>query len=917
MASSIHPLSDLSTPGHLPGSGATPEAYDQTKRRVQTVRTSWEDFLSKLTGQLDQQERSFDRIKYQEGIYNQRYYDGDYFWRFSEHTGLVRDLPHTDEDPFFPHNWFRYFTDLSISSALEASPDIVIDPAGDDDHNVYTARAAQQLADYAEIELLTEEFKLESEKTRQLYSGVWWYSYFSLDAGNLYASRPVFKEVTKQLAQSAFICGCGNMGPLERLTQGPLGPRCPDCGRVDQLTQIDGPKATIHEIVEYKKVPVGFPTIDCVSPLQMHGDRRAGHYLRGNWLCRGRLVDGDTVAEKIPWWDPDKAGKGSGTDDYGIKAQEEARRPAGSATKTVGSGEKETTDVPVYQWWFRPAKYAHIQFDHDIEFIGGQKTKIPAFTPIGEVFPKGLYQLKVGTQWVDHDEQDFRKHWAYIPYVYSPHKADGSSTITDMQEPQREMIEVRSLLFLYLKARSGGAPTIIQSPLSETDFDGSPATITRLPQGSPDISKLMHQPQFPPADPNLTQYANQMSGEMQIMAQVVSPTTTGDPSAQEMGGTDTARGMMIMNAKAQGLQGPKLMPLAYGQAQAVKQWIEMFRENVVDDVPIPLKGEKGSREWIQLSGADLEGDFVVYPRPKSWLPHPREEKQSALQNAFTLFGQVLMAPGNTELKKLIIEVYGLDLDLDDYNQEARDAMLRIDQMTEMIPQAKQLVEQQLMQNPQSAIDEQGQPIDPSQFIAELVAKMVPIDPDMDDPEPYMEYFKKWLRGDQGRDADPLLQSSVRVQWGQYRQMAEEAQKAMMKAQADMQGEVEKQKGAIQSELEKEKHGYRMEEAKVKGHMDAATAAAAPQEIPAPTPEPEDTAVRDHILAKDAEEHKHVNRLREMMAKGAIDHALRPPPAMPGTGLPGAGTSHAGVGGSLVEGAPNVPALGGLPSQPAI
>lgn len=837
MSTSVAALADLNRPDMPAGSGATQEAYDLTRRRVQTYKGDWDAWLNEVENQIETEERYFDEIKYREGVRNQLYYEGQFFWKFSEQTSEVRDLPHTDVDPFFPHNWFRYFTDLSVASAMEASPDIKIDPTRDDDHNIRAAKAAKHLGDYLERELITEEFRLETEKTRQLYGGVWWYSYWSLDAGKLFAKRPVFQASSQKLGGDAFICGsCGDMGPTERLFPTVLGASCPTCLRSSQLSTLRSPEIEVQEIVGHQEIPLGFPCVDCVSPLQMKGDRR-GHYMKGQYLRRKRLVDRDVIAERIHWWD--SARGGSSGDDAGIRAEEVARRPymagmSNISTAAFGAHDRNANDVVVSQLWLQPSKYAHVQFDHDIEFIGEQCTPVPAYTPLGEVFKDGLYALKVGGRWLDHRGENFRKKWVYIPYIYVPNKSDGDS-LKDMCEPQREIIHMRSLLYLYLLARSGGAPTIIKPPLSETDFDGSPQTITRLPAGfTGNLQELFFQPQFPPADQNLMGYANQMTGEMQVMSQTVSPTTTGDPNAQEMGGTNTARGMMIMNAKAQGLQGPKLMPLAFGQAQAVMQWIDLYRENVVDDVPIPLKGKTGTAEWKMINASDLEGDFLAYPRAGSWIPRPREERQAALQNAFSVFGEVLMNPeAPPDLKREIKEAYGLEFDLDDYDKETREMMLRIDKMKTLIPQAVELAQQldahgMIQPDPQT-----NQPPDPTQIIGQLLAQMCPPDEDLDEPPAimvYLKYLKDWLQGDEGKEAPPELQAGVRTLRKMYTAMIQQAQQQQMQQQQDMmnqqqqqqiqaQQQQEQQRQQAQSQMEQQRHANKIQEQGLNHSMD--------------------------------------------------------------------------------------------------
>lgn len=882
--SSNKPLSDVNPPNSVPGGGATLESFDLLRRRSVVYEGDWDSLWNKITNDLELEERGLDEIKYREGVRNQKYYEGDYFWRFNEETGETRDLPHTDSDPFFPHNWFRYFADLSIAASLEANPDIVIDPSRNDEHNILAAKEARRLGDYLERELLTEDFKLASEKLRQLYGGVWWYSYFSKDAGNLYVDHPMydpFDEIQQQ-TESAFHCACGEMGPTEIMYPAVDGMLCPGCMRKDQLEIFEAPQVVSNNISGYERERLGFPVVKAISPLQMKGDRR-GPYGEGQYVRRRRLVDKDVVAEAIPWWDPKNGG--GDRDDIGIRAEEIARR--GSMVSGFGSVSsmfsRERNDIPVAQWWLQPAKYGHIMFSKDIHFIGSDRPSIPARVPLGELFPKGIYKLKVGGRWLDHRPEDFRKHWLYIPYIYEPHKSDGGS-LKDMCEPQREIIHMRALLFMYLIAKSGGGPTLIKSPLSDTDFDGSPQTITKVPAGYPGpLGDLFFQPQYPPADPNLASYTNQMVGEMQIMSQTVSPNTTGDPAAMEMGGTSTARGMMIMNAKVQGLMGPKLMPLAFAQAQAVMQWINLFKENIPEDeIPIPLKGKTGSPEWGMIKRGNLEGDFIAYPRVGSWIPRPREEKQAALQNCFSVFGQLMLDPNAPRnLKEEIKTAYGLEVDLDDYDTEIRDAMLRIDQMNKMVPDAMQTVEMLAAQGMIGPDPETGEPPDPMQLAGQVLSSICPIDEDLDDPQVYLVYFRQYLRSDDARYGDPIVNAALRIQWKTYQQMIQQSQEQEMMQQIQLQQMLKGQDASMAQEGQDQKSAeddnkalnqFKMKMLEKQGDQDA--------------------------QARQSQQDSD-NRIKEKIAEKSLEAALATGQALP------------------AQGKATVKKLGSLPSQPAM
>ncbi len=288
-------------------------------------------------------------------------------------------------------------------------------------------------------------------------------------------------------------------------------------------------------------------------------------------------------------------------------------------------------------------------------------------------------------------------------------------------------------------------------------------------------------------------------------------------------------------------------------------------------------------------------------------------------------------------------------------------MLRIDALSELVPDAIKLTQlyiaeqaqqpplpqqQQRPQQPQpppqqpqadmqqpqgppgqgpSDQSQQQMPTDPAELAGILLAKMVPVDEDLDDPQPYMDHFKTWLKGDEGKDADPVLRAAVRAQWKQYNQMQQVAQQAVQQQQMQMQAQMIAMQEQAKLPLEQSRQQGKLADTSLKGQIEMAKLQAAPAP-PGPTiqPTPPDNTVRDKIVesaltaAQEDQKHQHRmdelgithgHRLREALAKGAmsaVQSAMKPPP-----------TSQAGVGGSLVEGAPMVPGLPGLEGTSAL
>lgn len=854
-------LLELFRQGYEPGEGAARETVEQTPPKDRNIVADFDTFARRLTTRLESEERDFDRLAYQEGVLNQKFYEGEFDGFFSRRTGEYISMPRDNQDQIYPHPKFRFFVDGIVAQHLLSEPECDLEPTSDEDHAVGAARIASRISKYFEEELLTHEFLLDEIKKRVMYKGSWRGTWWSSEAGGM-VSRPRYEQITEKHGPDAFTCSnCGAAGLLDDLL--PMkGGACPRCHQSSGVNPIPVPSVQKHTIVGYDEVPMGDLFCEAISPLEMKGDRRAGLYDRGLYVRRKRFVRNEVLADIIPWYNDARDDAAGSSSDDGIQAQEVARRPGRSGGRTLSygaGGTTETRNVICEEWWLRKPMYWDVEFSKDVEFLNGDR--IPARTRIGEVYPKGLFLLRANTKVMDHWEQDFRNHLLYTPFITLPHKPDGDSC-KDLVEPQRERNDLKSFIFTYIKALA--APyTIIKPPLTESDFTGSPMTVTRLEGYRGPVADLIHADKAPPVDSSVFLYLHDLDADSQSYAKTMN-INSGDPGSNDMGGTNTAHGMMILESNTQGLRGPELAVAAYNHARWIKQVLTLFRENAVDRRWIPFRGKVGEPEGEWFKGSDITNDFRIRVRMRSWVPRGDEQKRLDLVNGLSVGGGVVLNPqAPLALRRAIIERFNMNIDIDDSNLETRDARREIDEMTKMIRPAMAL----------------AQMLGSMEVAPQILSAMVPIDADMDSHPVYMQFYKEWVKGDEGRRAHPVLQQAVRVRFKERKEllpppMGKPPSESLnyKDAPEDIRRQIEAQAGLTPSQIAEGAESGAQEAAQVQGK-------AALQQQKAELDE--QRARADHERDQKAADLDSARRINEMTTKAIIDHSRAEAQPAPG------------------------------------
>jgi len=833
---------------HTPGSMTPVEIIErQRRRRVRDLEESFAQHFQRLAKKLAQEDSERDIALYRRGVRNQKYYEGDHYGYFNPLSRRWHSKPIERNDPFYPVNKFRYYSDGITTQHTGSRTNLVYIPSSDDDRTISGSRFARRVGSYYQDKILTESFLQEEGKNGQFFGTEYRLSYWNPSKGPL-IERPVYQAREQQEEDDSYLCAsCRAFGSVEDLALASdfsdpgIEPKCPRCGST-ALELIETEPFDLPEISEYERVPAGDADTEVVPALQVKYDRSGGLFRRGQHVRRQRRIRYQIIEEVFDWYEylGSKSGDAA-PDEAGLAAMDVLESSIGAASYAQRHGSTEAERVIIEQWWFRPSLYGRYRVPADVELANGDR--IPRGTEIREVYPSGMYMLTVDGEPIDFRDEDFRKHWQQTRFILVPNRADGDG-IEDMVRPQQEYNEARSIRVAHVKFNAT-PPTIIRDPIREGDYDGSPKKVVHVSGLSleHDLSKLIHQPPERRLDAHVFGLAEQCDSEMQATSKAL-PSSLGMADQNETGGQRTASGLKLMSNNATNLRSPELGLRAEGNVEWIEQILNLFKENAIYERYIPFQGRAGERQGAYFKGSDIDADFQIVAKKGSWLPKTKEERQTNLFNALTIGnGLVLMPQAPAEWRQKILDEFDIDIELDDFALDARLARARIEEMERLLPSVVQMVQTQVMPAlQQKALEQQTQldqaksllnPMDPNsaamlaqmpeqvqmpditQVAAQMLSQMVEIMPEADEHPVHILFIKNWLKSDEGLEANEVLKQAALTKLREHKQamvgLAAEQQMQALQAQAPMmQAAAAEQSAQADQQQQRERDGKKMD-----------------------------------------------------------------------------------------------------------
>lgn len=727
-------ISTTHEPGELTPEKTAKDQFSQPKDNWDSA----DDFLMRLTKRLEKEDEITDRLFHQKWTKLAKFYEGEHLGRFDA-RGQWRSYQPQMGDPYYIHPELRFHSDAITAAWTQSRPDIRVLPANDDDKTVACARKAAQILDHYEDVILTEDFLQRESKLGQFTGQMYRYTWWNPGAGPE-VERYDFDEQQVPLSSGAFSCpSCGYSGPIEELEQ--FG-ECPQCGAPAELMELQEPQSLSVPVPRpIGKQHIGDVCTEVVPAFQIKVDRAQGSFAQATYLRRRRMVRPEIVKELFPFWDlPSKNQAFTSADEFSLRAERLLQQSTGAPGRAwrPDTLSNPYAGVVINQWWLAPCLYATREPEAvELRFAGGQS--IPVGTRLIDVFPNGLYLLIANNLILDMREEYLHDHWQHSPFISIPTRVEGDG-IEDLLEPARQLDDLMSLVYIDMKANAA-PPTIVNTTygLKTTDVSGKPHWVVpaRVPTGENIQNAIWQQPgrQIPVS---VFRFIDMLKAEQQLLAKSFS-SATGAPDAVTNGmAGDTATAAQLATSAAQSQRAPELAMRAAGSVIWARQVLRLFQKNAIDEHYVPLQGRYGLLEGSYFKGADIDADFIFTVRNRSWIPRDEFSRRSDLLGAIQagLFSDALPRAVREE----IAEIFNVSITITSDIADTRIARMRLDQMKQLFPQLAQMA--------------------PPEAVPVLLIQAVPLEPVSDNHTVMAEWYKDWLKVDEGLTAPPEFRQTV-------------------------------------------------------------------------------------------------------------------------------------------------------------
>lgn len=695
-------------------------------------------YIKQITSRLSREQDGSWRERHAKALTNESMYRGQQLGRVSTFDLQWRPLVQNAKNEPFPlkvYNFIRPNSDAVTAQGCLSRSDLRVIPLPKhkaDEKAKGQAEAANYVLDYYEDTTETETFLIREDKLGQFCGNVIRRIRWNPKAGPL-VRRPKYEDAEVKTGPDTFTCSqCQESGTPEQLVNG----ACPYCGGPAQINE--APTVIAPQFAGYEEVRAGDVETDIIPGYQVRCDSLGGDFEKATWVQIQFQMRPEEVKQLIPWWNPEHPSSKSA--DGGLLVEQRLQAATGTGATGRAAYQREGGGNPrvliVQLWWFKPCWYANVTAPQPEKWGNPENPiEIPADTKYGEVFKSGMYTCLVDGEPVDFDDQDFTDRLFHCQRYPVPSQIWGDG-IEDVNDPQRGINLKRALKEANIRYNvgsgmiyrgrylKGGAPhgipfeRIPVEPSWPTDkpLTGPLGVVTAIER--PTLGREVFE----------SENEDQQAIQYQLKA---FPTSLG---AADTRGGGTATEASLMNQGARNQRAVELAPYAAFRARWATGVLKMFRENATDARPMPLMGRMGEMEMKWFMGSDIEGQYVVSARPRSWLPRGEMEYQADLSAAFELISKiggmqiVLQMP---RVREQIEEAFNVSLAADDSDVGQRYCRWQIERMKEAMEQ----MGQQGMVNPEMA--------------AQMILAAAPVMPTVQNHPVCIAYIQKTLQEDEG------------------------------------------------------------------------------------------------------------------------------------------------------------------------
>jgi len=695
-------------------------------------------YVKQITSRLSREQDGSWRERHAKALTNELMYRGQQLGRVSTFDLQWRPLVQNAKNEPFPlkvYNFIRPNSDAVTAQGCLSRSDLQVIPLPKhkaDEKAKGQAEAANYVLDYYEDTTETETFLIREDKLGQFCGNVIRRIRWNPNGGPI-VLRPKYEDAEVKTGPDTYTCPqCQESGTPEQLVEG----MCPYCGSPAEINE--APTVVAPQFVGHEEVRAGDVETDIIPGYQVRCDSLGGDFEQSSWVQIQFQMRPEEVKQVIPWWNSEHPrGKSA---DGGVLVEQKLQAATGTGSTGRISYQREGGGNPrvliVQLWWFKPCWYSNVTSPQDEKWGNPENPiEIPANTKFGDVFKSGMYSCLVDGEPIDFRDEDFIDRLFHCQRYPVPSQTWGDG-IEDVNDPQRGINLKRALKEANIRYNvgsgmiyrgrylKGGAPHGI--PFERIPVEPN-WPIDKPLTGPSGVVTALERPQL-----SREVFESEQEDQQAIQYQLKAfPTSLGAADTQ---GGGTATEASLMNQGARNQRAVELAPYAAFRARWARGVLKMFRENAGESRPMPLMGRTGEMEMKWFMGSDIDGQYVVSSRPRSWLPRGEMEYQADLKAAFELIGvmgglQVVMAA--PRLREQIEEAFNISLAADDSDVSQRYCRWQLERMKE-------------------AMEQMGQEgmVDPQMAVMTILAA-APVLPTVQNHPVCIAYIQKILQEDEG------------------------------------------------------------------------------------------------------------------------------------------------------------------------
>lgn len=570
------------------------------------------DFFTDLSDSLCEQEEDGAERRRQAGHKVYMFYTGQQLTWDNPDTGWTEGLMIPPGQLYWQDDQFSPMVDGVVKEIAKSKPEFNFFSESADIDKSQIARICNAIVHHYQARLLTSEFLEKEAKQAMFYGGSWRYLRWSPDEG---AEIDNEEEVEEE----------EELYPAE-----------------------DGEEAVTTKVkdkVKKGKRRTGGFVLESVSDDEILVNSASPNMDWVFWLRRDRDLDRAIVRRLHPnarvFTDAEMI-----DDIEGNRQSRRARHRRGNfggPNKEISGfnqfANRQNRDVRYTEEWFAPLYYDH--YCTMQEEILSDGTKIPADTPLAEVFPTGVKICYVNGEIVGVYEESLQDSWDYVPYKAVPGRFHGKG-IEDALPLQEWLNELVSVIMTH--AMEAGSPTrAVDGNVfpDNVNIGGVPSQIWRTQNKPIDTPMSAVMAVFPPGEMSQAVYmlVDKIMEHMQSTLGAWSAFGSGAPDAAGK----TATGMSLMQEAAQNLMASVLRLRADADRRLMKMIIKLFKENATDEMAFEIGGPYSREKAIRLNKDSLDFDLDISVKEGSYFPRQEYQRRNDLLEYYTAMAQMVEA----------------------------------------------------------------------------------------------------------------------------------------------------------------------------------------------------------------------------------------------------------------------------------